>query len=60
MIASTKKDNFIIENGFITYVYSSSNKVSLLSDITSVFKLFNLIVELKPDLIHSFDTKPNI
>lgn len=59
MIASTKKDNLLIENGFITYVYSSSNKVSLLSDIVSVFKLFNLIVELKPDLIHSFDTKPN-
>ena len=58
-IASTKKDKLLVDNGFTNLVYSSSNKVSPLSDIVSIFKLFNLIVKFKPDLIHSFDTKPN-
>ncbi len=58
-IASTKRDELLIKKGFKTYIYSCTNNISCLSDLVSIFQLVFLIKKIEPDIIHSFDTKPN-
>jgi glycosyltransferase involved in cell wall biosynthesis len=54
---SSLHDKFSTE-GFCYYSYTLNRGVNILGDLKTIFQLINIFRELKPQIVHTFDSKP--
>lgn len=61
IIAVGSKAQKSFKNSNIKYIqYRLNRGYNFLKDISTIFELYKIIKNEKPDIVHTFDTKPNI